>query len=252
MFNIEIWSFEEANVISRSLVQRTKGGLKLSIQILPMLFAYSWIPVQPAAWDTGLLSFKRTCANRILLGSPLVKSWQEQETPFPSPPPPRSPHLPKHSLAINRQNHPENCSLMVPSLGGIKIAQLMLWKVPIDNDGVFSQHLALKSPAPSTFPIELNSSKGHTWSGLFFFFSGPVFLSGFCGSKSQSEAERRTGEVRRDGRTSLRLACQNFKGIAFPSFVWYENQIQKSQLFILISSTAKKALGIQFLSWNTS
>lgn len=89
----------------------------------------------------------------------------------------------------------------------------MLWRVSIDDGDVFSQQLAFKSPAPPTFPTELNNPEGHTRNG--FFFLAPVFLFGVCVSKSKSEAERRVGEVQRDRGISRLLACQDSKGIAF-------------------------------------
>lgn len=87
-------------------------------------------------------------------------------------------HLPKPSLVVNRQNHPEGCSLLIQSLGEIKIARLMLQKTSIDGDDVFSQQLAFKSPVPPTFPTELNNIIGIYLKWVFFSVS--IFLWGLC------------------------------------------------------------------------
>ena len=58
-------ALKKACFVSRSLVQRTKGGLKWSIKILSVLFIYSLLPVQPAAWDTDLLSLKSIWSDKI-------------------------------------------------------------------------------------------------------------------------------------------------------------------------------------------
>lgn len=156
-------------------------------------------------------------------------------------------HLPKLSLAINNSII-QKAAVYWSSLGWIKIAGLMLWKVTIDDGDMFSKQLSFKSPVPPAFPTELNNSEGHTWSGSFQcqYFS-LVFV---C--INQSEAERRVGEIRRDGRIPLRYACQDLKGIAFLSLAWYENKTSNQKLLFILISVQLKAPCIQFLSWNKS
>lgn len=133
-------------------------------------------------------------------------------------------HLPEPSVAINNIVI-QKAAVYWSSLGGIQIAGLTLWKVTIDDADVFSKQLSLKSSAPPTFPTEFNNSEGHTW-----VFSVPVFLFGVCVHKPKPEAERRVGEVQRDGRISLLCACQYLKRIAFPPLAWYENKTPKSKV----------------------
>lgn len=127
-------ALRKAHFISRNLVQWTKGGLKLSIKILHVLFTFNPSP----AWLLRILTLwaLKGPVQRGFKGTSF-RSVRETLTgtgnaiPHPH-------HLPKPSLAINRQYHPKVCGLLIQSLGGIKIARVMLWKASVDDGDVFT------------------------------------------------------------------------------------------------------------------